>query len=155
MLEDEGTGEAHKETAKTNVNASFEPMQSSNPYLTTQSLHKKMAEMAKLSNDPEVTAYMLRGFNHLFMNIQEMVMAKHAKTRDFKGDVVSACIPIDRRRKCVRIKGGYEKKLPVRMSRKAKHSIEGREPTHFSVDSVIQSPSKWQQFEPITNNHGQ
>lgn len=85
------------------------PMQSSDLFLTTKSLQQRMAEMAKLSNDPEVSSYMLRAFNECFGTMREMIIAKHTDKRFFAGEVVSACVPMDKRRKFVRIKGAHER----------------------------------------------
>jgi hypothetical protein len=106
-------------------------MHSGNLFLTTSSQQKRMAEMATIANDPEMSAYMLRMFNETLRGMTEMMVAKHSKPADFQGDIVSSLIPIDKRRKCVRIKrGGEYNKTPASLKQ---HSTT----ISFSESSIV------------------
>ena len=87
--------------------------------------------MATIANDPEMSAYMLRMFNETLRGMTEMMVAKHSKPADFQGDIVSSLIPIDKRRKCVRIKrGGEYNKTPASLKQ---HSTT----MSFSESSIV------------------
>ena len=99
-------------------------------------LYEERPVLLKLLGNVDIFAFMLRTFNDCLGKMQRMIVAKHSNKVDMDAEIVSACMPIDNRRACVRIKGRHERKAK-RRRRSFAHDTRTIERARFSIDSVM------------------
>lgn len=130
-LADDDIAVEQRDTAKTIEACPInQVVQSSNIFQASQCLVRRMAEIAERSNDPRLGSELLSSLRQTYGRMQKLLM-ESTTPKDFSGTYVSAFIPVDTRRKCIRIQAYSEKK------KRRKTKAQQRTAVHLSVGSLV------------------